>query len=152
IFLADMIRRFCPDVQLFAPAGDLLLGHPQYANELRGMIVATPYPLFSMAQRWDPPYEGDHRRHLFSHQGDQGTYNATLSLLYRTSRQEPQPADGFYDAMFDYGLPFDELQELEAIWKPENRKGGRKAWRAREPGWTLELNRPEVQPALWFSV
>lgn len=89
IFLAAMIRQYCPDVQIFIASGDLLLGHPRYVSSLSGKIVATTYPLFSMAQRWDPPYQGDHRRHLFSHQGDQGIYNATVSLLNEGEPRSP---------------------------------------------------------------
>ncbi len=152
IFLAGLIRQFCPDVQLFAPQGDLMLGHPQYADELRGMIVATPYPLFSLAQRWDPPHEGDHRRHLFSHQGDQGTFNATVSLLDRTSRPPPNPSSPFFEALYDYGLPFDELEDLAAFWKPG--PGGRPSWLSRPDRgeWALTLDRPSMRPAVWFSV
>jgi hypothetical protein len=83
IFLGGLIREFCPDVHLFTTAADLLLGHPDYSPQLRGMLVASPYPIFSMAQRWDPPHEGDMRRHLFMHQSDQGYYNATVTLVVR---------------------------------------------------------------------
>ena len=115
IFLAAMIRQYCPDVQIFIPSGDLLLGHPRYVNSLSGAIVATTYPLFSMAQRWDPPYQGDHRRHLFSHQGDQGIYNAALSLL---NQNDPR----YFDSLFDYGMPFDELNDYRLLWR-ENGNG-----------------------------
>jgi hypothetical protein len=157
IFLAGLIRQFCPDVQLFTPQGDLMLGHPRYADELRGMIVATPYPLFSMAQRWDPPYEGDHRRHLFSHQGDQGTFNAALSLLYQAGRPGAGPGVPFFESMYDYGLPFDELADLSAFW--EAAPGAPTSWRDREPrldgtdrGWRMALRRPSMRPPIWFSV
>ena len=46
IFLAAMIRQYCPDVQIFIPSGDLLLGHPRYVSNLSGTVVATTYPLF----------------------------------------------------------------------------------------------------------
>ncbi|MDR3636035.1 MAG: hypothetical protein P4L84_19690 [Isosphaeraceae bacterium] len=149
IFLSALVREYCPDVQLFSPVGDLLLGHPTYASQLRGMIVASPYPLFSMAQRWDPPYSGDHRRHLFMHESDQGYYNATLSLLGAV--QKPMPhlenasvfESSYYSSMFDYGRPFDEMYLLE---------------KAREDGFSgdeLPSCPPlpeELEPPLWVGV
>ena len=123
IFLAGLIREYCPDVQLFAPAGDLLLGHPTYASQLRGMIIGSPYPLFSMAQRWDPPYAGDHRRHLFIHESDQGYYNATLSLLGQREAAGP-PGDPeaeerkYANKMYDYGKPFGVMDDLPGGWAP----------------------------------
>ena len=154
IFLAGLIRQYCPDVQLFAPAGDLLLGHPTYADGLRGMIVATPYPLFSMAQRWDPPYEGDHRRHLFSHQGDQGTYNAALSLLAESNPSKTPRYPDYFRSMFDYGTPFDELSTLSALWKGRKNGEGPGAWLGRpsKPRWTYRICSVDERPALWFSV
>ncbi|HEU5117956.1 MAG TPA: hypothetical protein VFT74_15120, partial [Isosphaeraceae bacterium] len=72
IFLSGLIREYAPDVQIFTIYGDMLLGHPEYAGQLRGLLMASTYPLFSLAQRWDPPYSGDRRRHLFSQEGSQG--------------------------------------------------------------------------------
>jgi hypothetical protein len=130
LFLAAMIRQYCPDVQLFVPSGDLLLGHPRYVNNLSGTVVATTYPLFSMAQRWDPPYQGDHRRHLFSHQGDQGIYNAALSLL---GQNDPH----YIESLFDYGMPFDELKDYSSLWSNDA---------------NVSVQMPAEQPSLWLSV
>jgi hypothetical protein len=120
IFLAGLIREYCPDVQLFSPTGDLLLGHPTYAPQLRGMIVASTYPMFSMAQRWDPPHRGDTQRHLFIHEADQGYYNATVSLLGQRIDKEEKPKNGnshkrrshYFDYLYDYGRPFDEMDNF----------------------------------------
>jgi hypothetical protein len=144
IFLAGLIREFCPDVQLFTTQGDLLLGHPDYAAELRGMIVAATYPLFSMAQRWDPPHAGDRRRHLFSHEGDQGYYNATLSLLGNAEcAKRDRPRDEYFDAMYDYGRPFDELDDMPLLY-PEAQY--------RSPSHGFPLARSDERPPLWFGV
>ncbi len=104
IFLAGLIREFCPDVQLFSFQGDLLLAHPDYTSQLRGMLVASPYPLFSMAQRWTFPFHADRRRHLFSYQGQQGYYHAALTQLL----DEKGPTIRREDSLefLDYGFPF----------------------------------------------
>jgi hypothetical protein len=123
IFLAAMIRQYCPDVQIFIPSGDLLQGHPRYVNSLSGTAVATTYPLFSMAQRWDPPYQGDHCRHLFSNQGDQGIYNAVPSLLNEEGGSLFAEHDrAYFLRLFDYGLA-DALGARFAE-RPEGQPGG----------------------------
>ena len=140
IFLAALIRNYCPDVQVFIPSGDLLLGHPDHVNSLSGTIVATTYPLFSMAQRWDPPYQGDHRRHLFSHEGDQGIYNAALSLL---NHGNPH----YFESLFDYGMPFDELVDYHLLWREND-----DVFQWRSPSSMLPVHTPCEQPSLWLSV
>ena len=131
IFLAGLIRDYCPDVQLFSPTGDLLLGHPTYAAQLRGMIVASTYPMFSMAQRRDPPHRGDTQRHLFMYEADQGYYNATVSLLGQRIDEEARQKDGdsterlshYFDYLYDYGRPFDEMDDF-ARKVPQSAPGG----------------------------
>ncbi len=140
IFLAGLIRDYCPDVQLFSFTGDLLLGHPTYAPQLRGMIVASTYPMFSMAQRWDPPHKGDTQRHLFMHEADQGYYNATVSLLGQRYDDEVKEKNGdsakklshYFDYLYDYGRPFDEMDNFTGK-APHD-----------EPGSAL--------PPIWFGV
>ena len=154
IFLAAMIRQYCPDVQIFIPAGDLLLGHPRYVNDLSGTIVASSYPLFSMAQRWDPPYQGDHRRHLFSHEGDQGIYNAAVSLLNEGGGPFAQPNLHYFESLFDYGMPFDELENYHWLWW-KDAKG--KAWNLLKDtppdnNWSWPAQTRYEQPSLWVSV
>ncbi len=135
IFLAGLIHQYCPDVQLFVTEGDLLLGHPRYSSELRGMIVATSYPLFSMSQKWTPPYKGEGRRHLFSNQGDQGVFNAVVSLL------EEQVGEGEYcETLFDYGPPFEEMKNLSVFATIDSRND-------------LPIrSQPRLRPSLWFNV
>jgi len=146
IFLAGLVRDFCPDVQLFVPSGDLLLGHPEYAPLLQGTIVASTYPLFSMAQRWDPPRTGDRRRHLFSHESDQGYYNATLSLLAEGAKDK----NPYFKTMYDYGRPFDEFEDISLFNKS---RGGTPIWSPdSKPPWELARRELSERPALWFGV
>jgi hypothetical protein len=147
IFLAGLIHQYCPDVQLFVTEGDLRLGHPRYTSELRGMVVATSYPLFSTSQKWTPPYKGEGRRHLFSHQSDQGVFNAVVSLL------DDQDEEGeYYEALYDYGPPFEEMKNLSRFATidpkthlptvpPQNRGERSVTW-----------SQPLLRPSLWFNV
>ena len=163
VFLAGLIHRYCPDVQVFAPEGDLLVAHPSYSAELRGMILASSYPLFSMIQRWDPPYAGDRRRHLFASQENEGTYNATVLLLLGVDGQsavrpgntaELERASAVYGKLFDYGPPFDELKDLDLFWPARsNAANGRPAtaqrWRD-QGSWELRRQGRE-RPPIWLS-
>ena len=105
IFLAIQIRTYCPDVQLFTVGGDVLLCHPRYTRQLGGMIVASCYPLFSMAQRWDQPLDGEPRRHQFSSQEEEGVFNAAFSLLGNDSLER----------LYDYAPPFEEMKGLSNL-------------------------------------
>jgi hypothetical protein len=52
IFLASVVREYCPDVQLFTTEGTLLLAHPEHSYFMRGMLVFSTYPLFARNQQW----------------------------------------------------------------------------------------------------
>jgi hypothetical protein len=163
LFLAGLIHQYCPDVQVIVPDGDLLLAHPRYSPELRGMILASTYPLFSMVQRWDPPYQGDSRRLLFSSQTDQAVYNATLFHLQAGGSSGDTPSeDGahnlstLYDSLIDYGRPFDELRNLGQFWL--DHPNGLKNWSEQaeqslppEKRWSTPANQGE-RPPIWFSM
>jgi hypothetical protein len=103
LFLANMIRQFCPDVQLFTTASDLLLTRPEYTQVLRGTIVGSSYPLFPRNQRWTFPYWGNQQRFLFSEQGEEGTFNAALALV---GDGPTCPAFRKKSVFLDFGMPF----------------------------------------------
>lgn len=87
LFLAREIRKHCPNVTLFTFGADLLYLNPGENNYLRGMLVASPYPLFGLNQTWTSPGRGPHGRVIprkrlqFSDSNAQGVYNAMLALL-----------------------------------------------------------------------
>ena len=163
IFLAGLIHQFCPDVQVFVPDGDLLLAHPRYSAELRGLILASSYPLFSMVQRWDPPYKGDRRRRLFPSQDAEGTYNAALFLLHDMEANwgpvtlkavaDASDADGkldIYDSLVDYGKPFEVLKRLNILWT--SGASGHIRW-SKEASWPITVTRNgKDRPPIWFSM
>jgi hypothetical protein len=92
LFLGKMVRRYCPDVTLFALGSDLVYAHPQYASALEGMLLASTYPLFTDNQAWTYPHRGHHERLQFPTNEAQGVFNAALALV------DPH-------LMMEYGLP-----------------------------------------------
>jgi hypothetical protein len=105
IFLASQIRVYCPDAQLFTVGGDIMLSHPQFSQQLGGMLVGSCYPLFSMAQRWDQPLHKPDRRHQFASQEEEGVYNAAFSLL----------GSDDLERLYDYAPPFEEMKGLDDL-------------------------------------
>jgi hypothetical protein len=90
IFLANLVRDRCPDVQLFMTVPELLLAHPDYSYALRGTVIGSTYPLhLGMRHRIEDPPRAPGL--LFASQSTQGYYNAALVHLDKTER------------MIDYG-------------------------------------------------
>ncbi len=80
LFLADQVMKRCPNVTLFTFATDLLFLHPDFNSAVRGMIVASSYPLTADTQSWALHRRGDPLMQLHNN-GSQGIYNATLAQL-----------------------------------------------------------------------
>jgi len=103
IFLASKIRRMIPDARVFTTQNDLVFTHPKWIADLRGMFVASTYPLVARNQSWSYPNEGDRRSVFFASDDAQGVYNATvLQLNGLCLRDEPdEPVH-----LVEYGSPF----------------------------------------------
>ena len=80
VFLARRVRRFCPNLRIFATQADLLFARPQNVADLRGMLVASTYSLYP-ANQWIITSYGARPHVLFSNQGAQGLYNAVAAHL-----------------------------------------------------------------------
>ena len=81
LFLAQMLARHCPNMRVFTIETDLLYAHPDYSTYMRGMIVASSYPLFNPNQLWTQPSIGEHRRFQFAASFTTGLFNAFQALL-----------------------------------------------------------------------
>lgn len=101
VFLARQVRQFLPDVRLFTPQSYLLYTHPQNVDDLRGMLVASTYPLYPPNQLRSYSYQGDVAQVFFSSESTQGTYNAAIAHL--ESLGDPRHPARF----LEYGVPFD---------------------------------------------
>jgi hypothetical protein len=102
-FLAREAREHCPATVLFTLNSDLLYAYPDVNSATRGMVIATPYPLFNLEQLWTYAYGGDKKRLQFANQAAEGVYNATLALLNQDS------------GMVDYGTPLAAPSNPQAI-------------------------------------
>lgn len=83
LFLAEAVHTHAPDAQLFMLESDILLGHPDYAEALRGTIVASTYPLVTENQSWSGSHPRNERqeRKQFASSIAEGVYNATSLAL-----------------------------------------------------------------------
>jgi hypothetical protein len=128
VFLARQLGTFCPDVQLFTTQSHLLFTHPQHVAELRGMLVASTYPLYPLNQLWSYSYKGDMAHTFFSGDTVQGTYNAAVAHLDQIGNP------GVLPRFLEYGTPFDP---------PGSYKKGADGW-----VWGVKLRKPPI----WLSV
>ena len=129
VFLAKEVRQFLPDVRLFATQSYLLFTHPQNVDDLRGMIVASTYPLYPSNQSWSYSYQGDRTHVFFSSESGQGTYNAAIAHL---------------DKIGDNGDPA-PLPRIRAPLRPAGvlRLLGRRA---------AQWSTPKRQPPIWIGM
>ncbi|WP_165226612.1 hypothetical protein [Aquisphaera insulae] len=81
VFLARLTREFCPEAKLFADQADLLYARPQSTSFLRGMLVATTYPLAMRNQWWTAPVTDNRTRQSFVNDSAYGMYNAMTAHL-----------------------------------------------------------------------
>ena len=82
VFLARLIRLYCPDARVFAVISDLLYLDPESITDLRGMIIGSTYPLYPVNHEWTGSDEAS-RGQVFPSQHAQGGYNAMTILLNR---------------------------------------------------------------------
>jgi hypothetical protein len=104
IFLAQQIRRSCPDTVLVTSTADLRFLHSEVNSDLRGMLVFSTYPLFPPNQSWTYPFLGQAGLTQFPSDNAEGVYNAVLILL------------GDDNKMLEYGSPFDQTSPKPPLW------------------------------------
>lgn len=79
VFLNRLLKKECPNVRVFTTEPGIALLHPDEANWLRGMLVASTYPLSPSTQYWGRTPYAPRRMLPFPTQGSQGYYNAVLA-------------------------------------------------------------------------
>jgi hypothetical protein len=107
IFLAREIREHSPSSVIFALNADLIYAHPEANPNTRGMLLVTPYPLFTLNQRWDASNDTQAYRFQFPDQNSEGVYNAMLHLL--------NSLPGTHKDLLEYGLPFRRLPPIDKM-------------------------------------
>jgi hypothetical protein len=79
VFLTRLLRQECPNVRVFSTEPSVALLHPEDAQYMRGMVVASTYPLVPVTQYWARTERSPHQMIPFPTQGSQGYYNAVLA-------------------------------------------------------------------------
>lgn len=82
IFLASVLHREMPDLQLYTFESNLLYMWPGFADSLRGMLVFTSYPLSPEARKLTA-LKGERGALHFLLEGGEGVFNATRLHLKR---------------------------------------------------------------------
>jgi hypothetical protein len=99
IFLARLVRRYCPDARLFTIGSDLVCLDSQSIADLRGMIVGSTYPLYAVNHFWT---NSGTPGQVFPSDDAQGVYNAAVVQIARLTGQ-PVEAEGKF--LIDYSTP-----------------------------------------------
>src|SRR3954462_2863583 len=108
VFLAEAVHRAAPDTQIFLTKADLLFTHPLLADDLRGAIVVSRYPLHILNQLWSPPRADPDGRRLQSSSGSaKGVDNPTIVML-REFDETLRP--------IEYGMPFANKSSVPPLW------------------------------------
>jgi hypothetical protein len=104
LFLAQKVRRSCPDARLFSTSSSALYTHHTSVPYLRGMLVASTYPLALGSQEWiaSPGNQGggELTRVGFGSYLEEGVYNATVAHLAELKLDDTPN-------FLDYGVPGD---------------------------------------------
>lgn len=83
IFLAGLLKEYCPDAQLLIVGSDPLYTHPQAQTFLRGALVASAYPMSGAGQEQAADLARGDQTHLeFASDDCQGVYNAATILRH----------------------------------------------------------------------
>ncbi len=122
LFLAEKLRELAPDVVLFTFDNNLLYAHPDYTEEMSGMLVLSSYPLFTEGAPGFPRLRLGSEKKRFGRQHKQfgseyqeGIYQAVRYLLGSTSvpdRQAWIAAVGNGSLWPVAQLPVDDPKEL----------------------------------------
>jgi hypothetical protein len=108
LFLAREVRLRLPDVQLFTTEANILYLWPEYNEALRGMLIASTYPLSLEVRSWQakPGLLRPDTLQSFTDDAAEGIFNAVLWQLGGTPSE-----------FADYGMPGDSSQmRRPPIW------------------------------------
>jgi hypothetical protein len=107
IYLVREVRQFVPTATIISLNANILYEHGEVNPELRGLLVASSYPLFLENRLWTSSDPGEHPADSlasadlatqFPSDIAEGAYNAFQALLNQT------------DKMVDYSTPFEQSQ------------------------------------------
>lgn len=108
LFLARQVRMYSPDVLLFTTENEVLYTHSDMASSMRGMLVASTYPLSTRVDGWYRMLGQDRADLAFPSSSAQGIFNATIGQLNFLS-PEQGPLRG-------YRMPLSTSQGPPPLW------------------------------------
>jgi hypothetical protein len=114
VFLAQVVKRQAPDAQLFLMEAELLFSHPALANDMRGALVVSRYPLYNLNQLWTSPPQKSPRVQ-FPTGSSQGIYNAAIFHL-RGLGTGQAPSQKRLPTPLEYGEPFAANSRRPPLW------------------------------------
>ncbi len=119
VFLARLIRRYCPDARVFTVGSDLLYLDAESIADLRGMVIGSTYPLYAPNHSWtnsDPAS----RLEVFPSEFAQGVYNAAIVQIARLTLRPDGNTGRERTKLLEYGMPAQLLggSTLEADLPP----------------------------------
>jgi hypothetical protein len=155
IFLAKVLKKFCPDIRVVVSGADLLFVQEATASSLTGLLAISTYPVFPVGREWANPGNTDIT--TFADADSIGEYNAFISLLSRAQNNpnriaEPQelPAEtGDHRNADRSGKLFANKQIRNAI-DPNLLDGSEQGPRVH--GWLLALGRNGWWPVDYLEV
>lgn len=103
IFLAEIVKLRCPNVQLLIPEPNILYTHPEYVDSMRGAIVASSYPLFPEGQEACRNQSSNPSQMSIPLMGDQtfyGIFNAVLAQ--RFLQRDGNPIHKWQDGILNF--------------------------------------------------
>jgi hypothetical protein len=124
VYLAGELHQVNPNATIISLNHNVLYEHNDVNPNLRGMLVASSYPLFVENQPWTSPY-GEYLPTQFPTDTAEGAFNAFQALVNKP------------DKMVEYALPFDPVSHKPPLWLSVVGRGG--VW----PVATLSVDDPE---------
>jgi hypothetical protein len=135
LFLAQQLARRSAAVRLFTIESDLFYVHPDYSQYVRGMVVASSYPLFVQNQKW---VTGTLVNQQFSTTMAEGVYNATVTLLNRDTSGRMLGNRTVKPGLLDYRLPRAERTSgVSNVLQP--------------PIWISVVGNDAIWPVAWYQ-
>jgi len=86
LFLANVLKRQCPDTRLMLNQPDVLLIQAAQTEPLSGTLVLASYPMFFASNAWMGGLQAN-RPVTFPDANSEGVYNATVLLLNETDAE-----------------------------------------------------------------
>jgi hypothetical protein len=144
IFLAKVLKKFCPDIRVVVSGADLLFVQEATDSGLAGLLAISTYPVFPEGREWANP--GNRDITTFADADSISEYNAFISLLSRAHNnpnniaeaRERQPGEGDHHNS-DRELNLFAKKQIRNTIHPNLLDGSEQG--SRVHGWLLALGR-----------